>query len=93
MNSHDKTRVVAGAIALILFAISYVILSALIIEVSMDMRCKLTKAEAEIERLERENIRIVRHNKAAPVQEVQSQYPEIPKCDKELWLRIKDGCP
>ena len=18
--------------------------------------------------------------------------PEIPKCDKELWLRIKDGC-
>ena len=19
-------------------------------------------------------------------------YPDIPKCDKELWLRIKDGC-
>lgn len=19
--------------------------------------------------------------------------PPIPKCDKELWLRIKDGCP
>ena len=20
------------------------------------------------------------------------EYPDIPKCDKELWLRIKDGC-
>ena len=19
--------------------------------------------------------------------------PDIPQCDKELWLRIKDGCP
>jgi len=28
----------------------------------------------------------------APVPEMRSQYPEIPKCDKELWLRIKDGC-
>ena len=28
----------------------------------------------------------------APKHEVRGQYPEIPKCDKELWLRIKDGC-
>ena len=21
-----------------------------------------------------------------------NSYPEIPQCDKELWLRIKDGC-
>lgn len=30
--------------------------------------------------------------KSQPV-ELRSQYPEIPQCDKELWLRIKDGCP
>ncbi len=23
---------------------------------------------------------------------MQSMYPEIQQCDKELWLRIKDGC-
>ena len=22
----------------------------------------------------------------------QNQYPDIPKCDKELWLRITEGC-
>ena len=27
-----------------------------------------------------------------PKAEVRSMYPEIPQCDKELWLRIKDGC-
>jgi hypothetical protein len=21
------------------------------------------------------------------------QRPDIPDCDKELWLRVKDGCP
>jgi len=67
MNSFDKTRVVAGAIALILFAISYVILSVLIIE----------------------------NSKAAPPEHVPEVWtgPEIAQCDKELWLRIKDGCP
>jgi hypothetical protein len=29
----------------------------------------------------------------APKYEMREQYREIPKCDKELWLRIKDGCP
>lgn len=28
----------------------------------------------------------------APTTEVRGMYPEIPKCDKELWLRIKDRC-
>ena len=36
---------------------------------------------------------MIEASKAAPAQEVRSQYREIPKCDKELWLRIKDGCP
>jgi hypothetical protein len=66
MNAHDRTRVVAGVIALILFAICYVILSVLIIEQS--------KA-------------------APPVEQQVWTGPEIPQCDKELWLRIKDGCP
>ena len=65
MNRGDKTRLVAGAIAIICLAIAYVILSVVMIEAS----------------------------KAAPVHEPRSMYPEIPKCDKELWLRIKDGCP
>jgi hypothetical protein len=66
MNSFDKTRVVAGIIALICFAITYVILSVIMIEAS----------------------------KAAPEPREPEIYygPEIPKCDKELWLRIKDGC-
>ena len=66
MNNLDKTRVVAGAIALILFAVTYVIMSVLLIEAS--------KA-------------------AEPVPAPEIYYgPDIPKCDKELWLRIKDGC-
>ena len=23
---------------------------------------------------------------------LRSRFPSIPQCDKELWLRIKDGC-
>lgn len=29
-------------------------------------------------------------NESIPV--LRAMYPEIPQCDKELWLRIKDGC-
>jgi hypothetical protein len=29
---------------------------------------------------------------ANPVYETRPLYPKIPRCDKELWLRIKDGC-
>lgn len=65
MNRFDKSRVVAGIIALVCFAIAYVILSVLIIEAS----------------------------KAEPVAEPQVWTgPPIPKCDKELWLRITEGC-
>ena len=66
MNRFDKTRVIAGIIALIFAAMAYIIISVVMIEAS----------------------------KAAPQpQEPKIYYgPEIPKCDKELWLRIKDGC-
>lgn len=30
--------------------------------------------------------------KSAPVHEPRGMYPEIPQCDKELWLRITEGC-
>jgi uncharacterized protein YsxB (DUF464 family) len=64
MTNYNKTRIVCAAIALILFWISYIIISVLLIETA----------------------------KAVPEYEARDMYPEIPQCDKELWLRIKDGC-
>lgn len=40
------------------------------------------------------SVLLIEEAKSAPpkIQEVWTG-PEIPQCNKELWLRIKDGCP
>ena len=64
MNKHDRTRLVAGVIAIILFCLSGVIFVA-----------------------------AYAHGQEPPRVEPEPwSGREIPKCDKELWLRIKDGC-
>jgi len=59
-----RTKVIAGAIAIVLFCVSWVIFAA-----------------------------AYAHGNQPPREEPKpwSGRP-IPKCDKELWLRIKDGC-
>jgi|TARA_R110000782_G_scaffold53022_10_gene113069 hypothetical protein len=35
---------------------------------------------------------IVEASKTTPIQKVERTSPKIPQCNKELWLRIKEGC-